>query len=214
MGLSLPPESGSAGVYDQAPHDGIWGSASHEASAGNVPPKTGGQNRCTLCPTVTHKLKRHMFTDHLPWYFAASTACWKCRVQMGIASGLKSAHGACFHEGEATMSSGDRKLWVDLMNGVLWFSCHHLKLHDPEHLLGFVKQRGLHPATRVNDTIPDFNENKVGLVWEFERINRLHISSSYGVSPPLSVATLLQWMVITNLVAELFPIPQTRLLTL
>ncbi|CAG2207161.1 tatD [Mytilus edulis] len=79
--------------------------------------------KCPTCAGIFTNVSRHVLRTHLPWYVAAQTACWQCKIQFAQNSVLD-AHIAECHQSDIKntsikFSEDKYERWVNLMNGLL-----------------------------------------------------------------------------------------------
>ncbi|XP_062605129.1 putative deoxyribonuclease TATDN2 [Saccostrea cucullata] len=171
-------------------------------------PKILSGRKCPLCTARTPAIKPHVLRSHLPWYFGALTACWKCGVQEGKQCFLRAKHiNAEGHPEGALFNEANRRRWVSLMNGLLHRICYHIGLGSLDNLLCFVVEKHLYVET-INPAASDFTDGEVELLNLYEDANGLARSQCFSIHPPTSVASLVHWRIICNLLQLLLPAGQ------
>lgn len=136
-----------------------------------------------VCPEIfsgsTRHPRRHVLRQHLPWWFAADTACWVCRRQFGSAQPLAVhlEHDPQPHPMGYGFTRAPAKHWCYLMNGLLLAISFRLGVRDLFGLTTFVRQR-LHQFS----TTRRFSDSEVDLLRRYNQ--------EFGGSPTTSRAQL------------------------
>ena len=167
--------------------------------------------KCTLkwCENQVTRPRRHVLCQHMPWYFAAYTACWRCKIQVGDAREIRRTHSELSNEHPSgpNFTEFEARLWTCLGNGLLHFFRQVLGLPSLQALLTYVQDHRLYPQ---DGTPPggDFSPQEQLLLEMYEELHFSHLvgrPQPYTVHPPDCVASLLHWGVILRLMDFLDP---------
>ena len=184
---------------------------------GCPPTRKRRKRTCSLSTCQESAITRprpHALVLHLPWYFAAFSACWRCRVQEGSTRNLRFRHYGLTntHPSGPNFTEEEARLWSCLCNGLLHFIRHALGLRSLHALLAFVQDQGLYPQ----DCLPPGGSFSPEEQMLLEMYEQLHFPSDVGrrrpytVEPPDCVASLLHWDVLLRLLDLLSPADQDQ----
>ena len=149
--------------------------------------------------------RRHVAKQHLPWWWAAQTACWVCERQFGTTKNLRFhvTQDPGSHPDGAGFSAENARQWGFLVNGLLHVFCEELELPSLSALLQYVRERTLFPTDLVV-----FRDEEFALLRRYEEEISSIPPSSCGqmlVSPPSRVSCLVHWRTLVNLLNVLPP---------
>ena len=160
------------------------------------PKKSKGLKKCPVCHAkMASHVKRHVTREHLPWYYAASTACWQCEEQLGTTSFCLGQHG---HGGDY-FSDDNLSKWCYLMNGLLHYLKFKLDLDSLDCLLQYAQTNCELPPNS------EFSDMEKRMLRSYE-VNCGNSDICVHTLVPLnSIASLLHWRVLTSLLCTLTP---------
>lgn len=175
-------------------------------------------SQCYVCPSLRsylggsvhcappeQQLLNLMFCEHT---YLGTLACWKCGVQEGKHCFLRAKHSNTESHPEGVLfGESGRRQWVHLINGLLHRICYQIGLDTLDSLLGFVKEQSLH-VEDTTQTTSDFTDGERELLALFEDCNGITKSQCFSIHPPMSVASLVHWRIISNLLQLLLPAGQ------
>lgn len=174
---------------------GVSGDVSSRAPLDPVGPPV-----CPLCDETfpSRALRRHLDSQHLPWYVEPDRACYRCRVHVNTQSALRCYHGT--HAPHLTENGDLQDSWLRLISEMLDIVNRDLGLANVDCLLDYVLRNKLYP-TESNDQHPGARQTL------FARTFADHIGirkcSTYCYKPPNDVACLILRPVLRQIVKVL-----------
>lgn len=134
--------------------------------------------KCPLCPVSLVRVVHHVTVAHLPWFLAASTACWTCQTQFGKASTLKlhlKKSLSCDESGLFALCY--EQTWARHTLAFLEKLARVLGLVSTEVLLPLAVHQGLYTKNNVGNV-------DVGLMAMFCRLHDMNVPERFEVQPP------------------------------
>ncbi|CAG2227153.1 unnamed protein product [Mytilus edulis] len=161
--------------------------------------------KCPTCAGIFTNVSRHVLRTHLPWYVAAQTACWQCKIQFAQNSVLD-AHIAECHQSDIKntsikFSEDKYERWVNLMNGLLDVVSKELECDTLQDLCNLADKICVYPK----HSEPIFQGKDLKLVSIFNATNEYVFefgSKNIIVQPPYSIPFLLHWRILASLIQQ------------
>ena len=149
-----------------------------------------------MCQETTTHVARHCYMKHFPWWLRPDTACWYCRVQEGSNSFLRLKHNK-----ESCLNFTEHKerlklIWVDRSYKLLEFIQTKLLFHTFEDMKKYVLDQKLY---NQNSSEPGFSEEQCELLFQLSKSYNLDIPDTFNARPPNSIASMLHWEILINL---------------
>lgn len=185
---------------------GAPGPGEASASGGSlaVPEPRSRLRTCYVCGLQTReKIRRHVLRTHLPWFWAASTACWECGEQEVQASSLSVKHHE--HQVGCTFDDDHLHLWCLLLNGSLHLLASWLECNGLEELLQYVISRELHVPLRSG-----FSDQEHQFLMFYVQTYSPRDVPHLTFHPPNHVACLTNWEMMASLLRRVSPSKQER----
>lgn len=130
-------------------------------------------HECFVCRKVIRtKVQRHVLKQHLPWFWAPHTACWKCDIQEAQPGSLAQRHTMIHGTDGCVFDEEHMHMWCKLMLG----SFHQLQLwlesETLDDLVTYILDRELYTFVRSS-----FNPQELQLLTFFclSHVTFLHI---------------------------------------
>ena len=128
---------------------------------------------CPCCPGRFTNVRKHALRIHVPWYVAATTACWCCKVQFAQTC-LLEGHIKEFHksdsEGQFRFTEEIHGLiWVEYMNGLFDIIRNKLECKSLKDLCKLADEK----VNFMKDSEPVYQAVDIKLLKLFNNINSL-----------------------------------------
>lgn len=160
--------------------------------------RAGDKRSCPLChQSFAFSLRRHALQSHLPWFADPTRVCWVC-----YSTFRQGSHARRHFEEECLQGlfSSNTTLWVPLLNRMFNIICRALHLPSLEALVNYVAaNRDLQPPTAITTSAEDAQVMRLMDLANNEPACR----REYKFTPPNSVPSLLQWRILSTLLARI-----------
>ena len=160
--------------------------------------KGGIRRWCDMCQKKvgSGKLRRHIYEQHLPWFYAPELACWLCKAAERSSMQLVSHHGGC----EEGLFEGSRlSAWLETMGGILEYLVSVFGVKSEEGLLEMVVRQGLY-AMDGNVNLSPTQELLFRLL---ENARGRKVKGTLSICPPSCPSAVLSWTSLSQLLSRM-----------
>lgn len=166
--------------------------------ASQAPKLACAAGACGIChvPLKSTSLRYHMLSEHLPWFFFGTTACFTCRVAFSTNTALL-RHMARHHDGEEVNVEQDYLVWLHGMMDLLGVLTGLLGFVAPHMLVTLCSQRGISASGGSH-----FQHAMVPKYRDLALVMGDPLKGPLRSSPPNHPVAVLHWEVIYGLLCS------------